>query len=219
MGAALIVRWGEQPLWLWPQRALYLPEQAALLVADAHFGKAQAFRQQGVPVPAGTTQRNLAVLEELITACLPRTVVFLGDLLHARVSSQAPLWAQVGQWRSTHANIEMVLVRGNHDHHAGDPPAPWGIRAVGEPWRLGPWALCHHPQEVSGAYVLSGHLHPGIRLGRGVNSLRLPCFHFGARQAVLPAFGEFTGLHLVKPAPGDQLFAVVQDTVRAVPGV
>ncbi len=218
MGTALAVRVGEQPLWLWPERAVFLPEQSALLVADAHLGKAQAFRQRGVPVPAGTTARNLALLDQLIAACAAQTVVFLGDLLHARPAANAPLWEQVRQWRTTHARVEMVLVRGNHDRHAGDPPAQWGIRAVGEPWRIGPWALCHHPQEVSGAYALCGHIHPGVRVGRGADSLRLPCFHFGAHLGVLPAFGEFTGLHLVQPQSGDRLFAVAQDMVYAVPG-
>lgn len=218
MGAALAVQVGEQPMWLWPQRAAFLPDHRALLVADAHLGKAQAFRQRGVPVPAGTTARNLAVLDEVISACTPRTVVFLGDLLHARITVHAPLWEQVRRWRDSHSDLEMVLVRGNHDHHAGDPPAHWGIQAVSEPWRMGPWALCHHPQEVQGAYALSGHLHPGVRIGGRGDSLRLPCFHLGARLAVLPAFGEFTGLHLVKPQPGDRVFAVAQDTVRAVWG-
>jgi metallophosphoesterase superfamily enzyme len=39
-----------------------------------------------------------------------------------------------------------VLVRGNHDSRAGDPPASLGIRVVDEPFAVGPFAACHHPQ-------------------------------------------------------------------------
>jgi metallophosphoesterase superfamily enzyme len=54
---------------------------------------------------------------------------------------------------------------------------------------------------VPGAYVLAGHLHPGVVLGgRAHDRLRLPCFHFGPRSGVLPAFGEFTGMHVVPAA-------------------
>ena len=46
------------------------------------------------------------------------------------------------------------LVRGNHDSHAGDPPASLAIEMVDEPLGIGPFAACHHPQHLSGALVL-----------------------------------------------------------------
>jgi metallophosphoesterase superfamily enzyme len=74
-------------------------------------------------------------------------------------------------------------------------------------------ALCHHPQPRGGAYVLAGHQHPCVHVGRGIERLRLPCFHFGRRVGVLPAFGAFTGMHPIEPAPGDRVFAVAEDRV------
>lgn len=67
------------------------------------------------------------------------------------------------------------------------------MELVKEPYRLGPWALCHHPQHVDDAYALAGHEHPVYRLATRTDSVRLPCFRFGARAGVLPAFGAFTG--------------------------
>ena len=52
--------------------------------------------------------------------------------------------------------------------------------------------------------------------GRARQRLRLPCFHFGAQGGVLPAFGAFTGLHLLPRAPGDRLFAVAEGEVPLV---
>ncbi len=53
-------------LWLLADKAIYWPEQRALLVADIHFGKAAAYRRLGQPVPHGTTQANLQRLDALL---------------------------------------------------------------------------------------------------------------------------------------------------------
>ncbi|MCF5637432.1 DEAD/DEAH box helicase, partial [Pseudomonas syringae] len=45
---------GEE-LWLLADKAIYYPARRALLIADAHFGKAAAYRKLGQPVPHGTT--------------------------------------------------------------------------------------------------------------------------------------------------------------------
>lgn len=197
-------------LQLWPHKAAFDPELGLLLVADLHLGKAQAFRRLGVPVPSGTTAEALARLDALLAATGARQLAFLGDFLHAARGRGAAQLAQLADWRARHADLTLWLVRGNHDQHAGDPPPSLGVRVVDEPWPLGAWALCHHPQEVPGRYALAGHLHPGVRLsGRGGDRLRLPCFHFGARCGVLPAFGGFTGLQLLPRAAGDAVYAVL----------
>jgi metallophosphoesterase superfamily enzyme len=117
-----------------------------------------------------------------------------------------------------------VLVRGNHDDRAGDPPPDLGIEVVDEPAPLGPFALCHAPVAGSHAplaagYRLAGHLHPAVRLnGRAGDAARLPCFVVGAAQAVLPAFGEFTGTATVARTSGATLYAVAGDRVFELPG-
>jgi DNA ligase-associated metallophosphoesterase len=211
----LSVEIGGASLLLLAECAVFLPAHRALLIADAHIGKAASFRRFGVPVPRGTTAETLAALSALILRTEARRVVFLGDLLHSARGRADATFDAVARWREQHADLALTLVRGNHDQHAGDPPPGWGIEVVDEPLRLGPLALCHHPQPVTGAYVLAGHLHPCVRLGgRAHDRLRLPCFHFGADVGVLPAFGAFTGMHPVRPAPGDRVFATSGDSVR-----
>jgi DNA ligase-associated metallophosphoesterase len=208
---------GGARLRLLPERAAWWVDRATLLVADAHFGKAVAFRRLGVPVPRGTTLETLSRLDALLGQTGARRIVFLGDLLHsARARAPATL-AAVRQWRERHAAVELTLVRGNHDRHAGDPPDDWAIETVAGPLRLDGLALAHHPELLPGAYVIAGHIHPAARLGNGVDSLRLPCFHFGPAVGVLPAFGEFTGMHVVRPAAGDRVFVIGGDSVRALP--
>ena len=184
-----------------------------LIVADIHFGKAAAFRASGIPVPSGTTQANLDLLDILIDRHDIRRIVFLGDFLHARAGRATATLAALGQWRRRRHALELILVRGNHDRHAGDPPPALEIAVVDEPWRIGPLALCHHPQSVEGAFALAGHLHPVYRLAAGGDALRLPCFVVDEHWALLPAFGAFTGGYQIAPRPGQRIYLVADDSI------
>lgn len=215
-GALAIELSGERLLML-PQRALFWPSRQLLLIADIHFGKAASFRAGGIPVPRGTTTENLQALDALIDGCQATGVLFLGDFLHARHAHAAATVAALTAWRAKRHALNLILVRGNHDRHAGDPPAALGIEVVDEPWQIGPLLFAHHPQAHPDGYVLAGHVHPVYRLATRGDALRLPCFLFGPESGMLPSFGSFTGGHPVTPAPGDQVFVVTDDSVIAIP--
>ena len=208
--------------------AVVLAAQRTVLVADAHFGKAVSFRRLGVPVPRGTTAETLDQLSGLLADSGARRIVFLGDFLHSRRSHAPGTLGAIGRWRDANPDLELTLVRGNHDDRAGDPPASLGIHVVDEPLSVGPFALCHYPKPVAGKYVLAGHWHPCISVkGRAFERLRLPCFWFGddsgalpgSAVGVLPAFGAFTGMHRIEPRAGDRIFPVAGNVVRAIPAL
>ncbi|MEN9933602.1 MAG: hypothetical protein RLZZ387_181 [Chloroflexota bacterium] len=204
---------------LLPERALFWPRGSVLLVADTHWGKAAAFRAAAIPVPGDATADDLARLDRALVRTRARRLVILGDLLHARSGRSARTLATVSAWRASHPEIEVLLVRGNHDHGAGDPPPDWGFRCVDEPAPLAPFLLRHTPAEGQGGYSLAGHLHPGVRLaGAGRQRETLPCFWLGPRSGVLPAFGSFTGVAAVSPAPGDTVVVVAGDELVPLPG-
>lgn len=202
---------------LLPARALFWPRTSTLLVADAHFGKAATFRAGGIFVPRGTTSSALARLDAVIVQTDASRIIFLGDLLHAKEGRSPETLRVLREWRVAHASLEMILVRGNHDRNAGDPPRSLGIACLDAPMMEMPFVLAHHPRAIDGAYVLAGHIHPGVRLnGPGRQTARLPCFWVGERVTVLPAFGDFTGLGDVELAEGDRVFAIAEDTVVGV---
>lgn len=216
-GHATIELHGER-LHLLAERAAWWERTGTLLVADPHFGKAAAFRAAGVPVPPGTTGGTLQRLGTLLDRLHARRLVVLGDLLHARAGRDPRMLQALTDWRTARPAVEMVLVRGNHDRHAGDPPDELRMRCVDEPLAEPPFVLRHVPEPAADGYVIAGHLHPGARLaGAGRDRARLPCFWMGARVGVLPAFGEFTGLADVMPQPGDRVFVVGNDVVEIAP--
>ena len=201
-------------LLLLPEKVIFLPDCDTLLVADAHLGKATSFRQLGVPVPHGTTDETLSVLTRLVQRLDAKRIVFLGDFLHSARSLSAGTLARVLRWRELHGALELTLVRGNHDDRAGDPPAVLDIQAFDEPLPLRGLALAHHPRPMAGAFVLAGHLHPCVNVGgRARDWHRLPCFWFGERVGVLPAFGAFTGMQAIRARPGERVFAAAPDRV------
>jgi DNA ligase-associated metallophosphoesterase len=198
-------------------KALYWPGEKMLLVADAHFGKAAAYRALGQPVPDGTTAANIARLDALLAANRASHLMFLGDFLHARGSLTPAISAALLAWRARHPAIRCTVVRGNHDRRAGDPPPELGIDVVEEPFAIGPLALCHAPRDHPSSYVIAGHVHPVYRLrGAARQVLRLPCFVMTDRCAVLPSFGAFTGGYEVGLEPESRVFVTDSESIWAV---
>lgn len=196
--------------------ALYWRAQATLLIADPHFGKAAAFRASGIPVPNGTTDGNLLRLERALSQTGARRLICLGDLLHARSGRSTQTLAEVTRWRMQHLDLDWLLVRGNHDRHAGDPPEEWDVHCVDQPYQEGPFEFRHEPEVAARGYVLAGHVHPAARVGHGKLAAELPCFHFGEQLGLLPAFGEFTGMVRVPVGPGDRAFVLAGGEVFAL---
>jgi DNA ligase-associated metallophosphoesterase len=205
-----------ETLVLLPEKAAYWPARKALFVADFHLGKAASFRKAGIPLPSGTTTENVERLERSVRSTGARRVIFLGDFLHSAEGRAPRTLERFMKWRSSQSDVELTLVRGNHDARAGDPPLDFGIRCVDAGAALAPFVLNHEPGESRGGYALAGHIHPAVRLTGDGEQLRLPCFWFGARYGVLPAFGAFTGTAVIRPREGDQVYVIADSEVLKV---
>ncbi|MDB5002879.1 MAG: pdeM [Mucilaginibacter sp.] len=207
-----------QDLLLLPQRAIYWQQQKTLIAADVHLGKVGHFRKAGIAVPRDMEQGDLGVLSDLIHEYRPEKIVFLGDLFHSDMNAD---WDWFKLWRQQFPKLEIILIRGNHDIVHDDHYHQLNI-SLHDSLLIEPFLMLHHPQaeeeldELTG-YVFCGHIHPGINLtGKGRQSLTLPCFAFGKRQAILPSFGKFTGRVAIRNLKTDRIFAVLKDKVMAI---
>ena len=204
-----------EKLLLLGEKAIYWPDQACLLMADLHLGKAGHFRKNGVPVSSGVMQQDLSRLDQLIARHETRELVMLGDLFHSYHNHEVD---QFGAWLMD-TGIKCRLIEGNHDILARHRYPDLGIEIQPEGTRMGPFVLRHHPLDTppTEGYVLAGHIHPGVRLlGLGRQKLTLPCFYFGHWQGLLPAFGSFTGCVAIEPDAEEKVFAVADGQVMAV---
>ena len=200
---------------LHPFRALYWPRMHWLVVSDLHLGKAAHFRKAGAALPEGHDEATLDRLDTLIEGFRPERLLILGDLFH---SSHNNSWTHFSAW-ATQQTIALHLVPGNHDILADSRYAEAGIRVCADTLEEGPFVFGHEPVGRPGVYSIGGHIHPGVVLsGQGRQRLRMPCFWFGERTAILPAFGMSTGLHVIRPVRTDRVYACTERAVLDVNG-
>ncbi len=146
-----------------------------------------------------------------------RRLVVLGDFFHARAGRSDSMLGTMLEWRRRNDSLEIVVVRGNHDQTAGDPPGQWGIKSVAEGWAAGPFICCHQPCSKSKGYVFSGHVHPAFSLReRSGTGVRAACFVVGPDRTIFPAFGSFTGMATIKPADDERIYAMNGETIIQV---
>lgn len=206
-----------------PGRAAYLPATATLLVADLHLGKAATFRSQGIPVPEGSAQKDLARLAVLVAATRARRLIVLGDLFHARSGCTDHVFAEFTAARSRFADTEVMLVAGNHDRSVGRLPPGLGIDSVLRTHDEPPFHFVHEPgtplpePDRDEPYTIAGHLHPTLAIrSPGGERVADRCFYAETGLLVLPAFGSFTGGHRVEPTPRRRLWIARDDGVVEV---
>lgn len=204
-----------QTLLLLPEKAIFWEEEKTLIIADIHLGKVGHFRKAGIGIPKQMEQYDLALMSDLIYEYKPEKIIFLGDLFHSDMNND---WDWLVMWRSMFKKINMILVLGNHDILNNKFYKDLNFE-LHNTLNIDPFLFSHEPLKAKDlidgvAYVICGHIHPGVTLKGGARQmLTLPCFHFGARQAIIPAFGKFTGKVCVKNVKGDKVFAVVKNKV------
>jgi len=203
-----------QNLILHPKKAIFWEEERALIISDLHIGKVGHFRKAGIAIPKLMEQEELALLSDLIHEFKPSKLIFLGDLFHSDMNND---WNWLQLWRDLYPKIQMILVQGNHDILHPDYYEQAGFE-IYDKLLIGPFLFVHDKKDYEfppdGVYVLSGHIHPAIRLrGKARQSLLLSCFSFGRKAAVLPAFGKFTGKCCLKENDDDTVFGVLNDKV------
>lgn len=203
-----------EPIRLLACRGALLPARSTLLIADLHVGKSEAYRAWGVPVPAGITDDALHRLRQTILANQVRRLLVLGDLVHAAKGLTGDVVAGFAAWRST-LNIDVVLVRGNHDRRIVMPPE-WRLDDAGAALEEGPFRFVHDACDANGLFTWCGHLHPTVRLVDRFSCVRLPCFHISPRNGTLPAYNAFSRGLVVERAEGDRVFAVAEGAVIEV---
>jgi DNA ligase-associated metallophosphoesterase len=202
----------DQEVILDKERAIYLPKEQLLAISDLHLGKAAHFRKAGFAIPNAVSQKDLNRLKYLIEKFDPKRLLINGDMFHSDYNSEINDFAL---WRQAFKNLEIILVKGNHDKQKVELYERLAINVVERSFDIAGFKFIHDIANCEvDKYVIGGHLHPGISIYNNAKQrLKFPCFYFGEKSAILPAFSHFTGLHLIKPQPSDQVFAVTPNSV------
>jgi uncharacterized protein len=205
----------KQHLWLSPDRCIFWEEEKSLIVSDLHFGKTGHFRKSGIAIPQNVFKEDLQRLVAQIQHFQPKHLIVVGDFFHSNANKELDLFKK---WREDFPGISIHLIKGNHDILEEDWYTSCNIKLNEAEMKISDFTFIHDiSHSVSGHrstnnYYFSGHIHPGIRInGAGKQSLCFPCFYFGKKYAVLPAFSRFTGVALIEPEENENVFAIVNN--------
>ncbi|MGN6619205.1 MAG: ligase-associated DNA damage response endonuclease PdeM [Ilyomonas sp.] len=202
--------------WLSYQRCLFWEEQKALIVSDLHIGKSGHFRKSGIAVPQHVFKEDLQRLFAEIQYYKPQQLIIVGDLFHSKENKEMDLFVK---WRTDLEYVDVHLIKGNHDIFKNKWYEDASINVHEHSFCINEFLFTHDAtapfcEDKDTTYIFSGHIHPGIIVkGTGRQSLRFPCYYFGAQYAILPAFSKFTGLALVEPKRTDTVYAIVDKSV------
>jgi len=170
-------------------RALYWPQERALLVADLHLEKASWYAAGGQMLPPYDSRETLERLGAVAAAADARRIFCLGDNFHDDAgptrleAGAAALLGALAQGR------ELVWIAGNHDAQmAGGLPGTCAplLEVAG-------LALVHEARPFAQGPEISGHFHPALTLEARGRRLRRPCCVASENRLILPAFGALTG--------------------------
>ncbi len=191
------------------EKAIHWPSKELVIVSDVHLGKAGHFRKNGIPISSEIHLDDLNRLTHIITRYPCKTMIFLGDLFHSDYNAE---WQHFLDWINQYDDIEFILVKGNHDVMPDQHYLSGNLRIV-EYYEVRPFCFTHEKID-SDLYNLSGHIHPGVNMvGAGKQRVKIPCFYFSDFHGVLPAFGNFTGNHTIRPRSTDQVFGIINGRV------
>jgi DNA ligase-associated metallophosphoesterase len=193
--------------------SLFWPDQKALFIADFHLGKANHFRKAGIAIPLKVQAHNLARLEKCIKERAPQDIYFLGDLFHSELNATWELFIALLEH---HPQIRFHLILGNHDILPQSIYKNSQLNIHQEGLILDPFILNHHPiEDADVLFSFCGHIHPAVRLkGKGRQSVKLNCFWKTGHQLILPAFGGFTGTVTIKPKEKDEVYIIINNSIR-----
>jgi uncharacterized protein len=201
-------------VWLSSDRCMYWEEEKALIISDLHFGKTGHFRKAGIPVPQSIYKEDLQRLISQVQYFQPKKLVIVGDMFHSEMNKELELFKK---WRSNFSEVNVLLVKGNHDILNDKWYEEAEIEIHNEHLTITNFTFIHDicdSNKGTENYFFSGHIHPGISIrGAGKQSLHFPCFYFTKDYCVMPAFSRFTGTYSVYPQKNETVFAIVENSI------
>jgi DNA ligase-associated metallophosphoesterase len=214
MNAPFYYSFKENNFWLSPGRTIFWEEKKALIVSDLHFGKTGHFRKSGIAVPQNIFKEDIQRLMDQLSYFKAEQLIVVGDLFHSESNKELDLFLK---WRKDFSSLQIHLIKGNHDILKNEWYENANMIVYEHELIIQNISFIHDIQdaeEKQELYYISGHIHPGISIkGAGKQNLRFPCFYFGERYAVLPAFSKFTGFHAIELKRNETAFTIVENAI------
>lgn len=213
----MIITVSNTPFELLPERALWWPDQKALICSDLHWGREPFLQTRGMPIPETSFQVESLIIEQLVKLKDAREWWILGDLIHHPKGMHAELTKGISTWMKkliASTSLERIrFVPGNHDRAMNEWASDFPIQIDFDGIHANGFSFLHEPTDSCPRYCWYGHMHPKIGLPLMGNETA-PCFWVRQHEAYLPAFSRLAGgFEIRNIKPSDRVFVTVEDQI------
>ena len=183
------VFFADQDFSIFPNGELYWQNKKILIISDLHFEKGSFFSDSKQFIPPFDTIETLRQLTKFIADHSVETIIFLGDLVHDKLSLQRMSKKAKELFFEILKNFNCILTVGNHDNTSFLKNI--GLKLTNNIIIDG---ICfsHHPS-VDQKFSVFGHYHPKIRLKFHSRRICTSCFILNREKLLMPPYGYFTG--------------------------
>ncbi|MBO8179982.1 MAG: metallophosphoesterase family protein [Archaeoglobus sp.] len=176
---------------------LFTPERAAIVgntavIADLHLGFENVLQEKGYAVPRMQLKEIKDRVKSIIEKYDIDRIVVAGDLKHEFSRNLPYEWEDVREFIES-VDVELEVVRGNHDNYLAAILADYGIE-LKEKVKVGDYVVIHGHKEFEGEKIIMGHEHPAVKIRVRGALYTFPCYLVAdSSKIVLPAFSPLMG--------------------------
>ena len=187
---------------IFPNGELYWHDKKTLIISDLHFEKGSFFSDSKQFIPPFDTIETLGQINKFIAYHSVETIIFLGDLVHDKLSFQRMSRKAKELFFEILKNFNCILTVGNHDDTSFLKDL--GLNLT-ENIIIDGICFSHHPS-VDQKFSVFGHYHPKIRLKFDSRGIWTSCFILNSEKLLMPSYGYFTGGLSIKSPEIQRLF-------------
>lgn len=177
----------------------YLPDIKTIVISDLHIGFEESLGKQGVLVPRTQYKAIIKRLDWITSNVKVEKVILNGDVKHEFGTISQQEWREVLRLIEyfEKKNIEIIVVKGNHDTIIGPIARKKQLQEVKE-FRHKNILITHGDYEPEKALpiIIMGHEHPAITLREKSKAEKFKCFIKGKYKKstliVQPSFNPLT---------------------------
>lgn len=171
---------------LTPEKAVIIDRTA--IIADLHLGFENVMQTKGIALPRLQIREISSHVEKIIEKYRVRKIIIAGDLKHEFSRNLPYEWEDVKAFLRLFQDIEVSIVRGNHDNFLAAILAEYGIE-LKEYDIVRDFYVVHGHREAEYEKLIMGHEHPAVRLRIRGAIYSFPCYLVADEtKIVLPAF-------------------------------
>ena len=173
---------------LTPEKAVIINKTA--IISDLHLGIENVLLEKGIHIPRMQIDEIINDVKKIVEKYSISRLIIAGDLKHEFSRNLPYEWDDVKRFLNE-INVEIEIVRGNHDNYLGVILSKYNIPLVDEV-TVKNWTIVHGHQNCESKRIIMGHEHPVVKIRVEGGTYSFPCFlKIKSRNktiVVLPAF-------------------------------